>query len=148
MLPLELPGVNTFDAQGGQEPLHVGVALVVPHVPELNGQLALEAANEIHIHPDAREVFQSAAGDDDAPLLRVGMATGRERLDEATGQLTVGFDHVVPGRPAARPRARRGGVDEANISSTGIWSVAAAQWVGRASSSEASRVEVVIGAPN
>ncbi|GIW90464.1 MAG: hypothetical protein KatS3mg109_0896 [Pirellulaceae bacterium] len=112
MFFLQLSRVNTFDAEGLQEPAHIRVALAVAQVPELDGKLAAEMPDQIDAHPDAGEVLQSAAGDDDAALLGVGVPARLEAVGERLGHATVGLVDVGPPGPASRPGTRRGVLDQ------------------------------------
>jgi hypothetical protein len=83
MLLLNFAGIDAFDAERLQEPAQVGIDLALAQMPELDRQLAAEVPDQVDVDPDAGEVLQPAAGDDDAAFLGVGMPARLEVIGEA-----------------------------------------------------------------
>ena len=54
---LDLSSIDALDTQRLKHPLHVGIHLGVPEVPELDRERAAKMPNQIHIDPNAWKVL-------------------------------------------------------------------------------------------
>jgi hypothetical protein len=75
VLFLDLSGVDAFDPQGFEQPLHIGIHFGVPQVPKLDRERAAEMPKQIHVDPYAWKVLETSPGDDDSALLGVSDTT-------------------------------------------------------------------------